>query len=52
MIYLICVVKAQLDHLFSFKDERKREQDFKNNYIMKCSETEMQFQWAMHNIIQ
>ena len=29
MIYLICVVKGQLDHVFSFKDEHKREQDFK-----------------------
>jgi len=29
MIYLICVVKGQLDPVFSFKDEHKREQDFK-----------------------
>ena len=29
MIYLICVVKGQLEHVSSFKDECKREQDFK-----------------------
>ena len=47
MIYIICVVKGQLDHVFSFKDDAR----LLNNYIIKCTETEMQFQWAMHNII-
>ena len=41
MIYLPCVVREQLDPVFSFKDEHKSEQY-----------TEMQFQWALHNIIQ
>ena len=42
MIYLPCVVRGQLDPVFSFKDEQKREQEHVH--------TEMQFQWAMHNI--
>ena len=42
MIYLPCVVRGQLDPVFSFKDEQKREQ--------KHVHTEMQFQWAMRNI--
>ena len=34
MIYLACVVRGQLDPVFSFKDEHKREQDFKIKYNM------------------
>ena len=34
MIYLICVVKWQLDHVFSFKDEHKIEQDFKKYHVV------------------
>ena len=53
MIYLICVVKGQLDHVFSFKDEHERGARLQNNYyIIKSTENEMQFQWTMHNIIQ
>ena len=48
MIYLACVVRGQLDPVFSFKDEHKSEQDFKKNRT--CTDTEMQFQWAMQNI--
>ena len=47
MIYLTCVVRGLLDPVFSFKDEHKSEQDYKN---ITCTDTEMQFQWAMHNI--
>ena len=36
MIYLACVVRGQLDPVFSFKDEHKSEQDFKVT-ILKCS---------------
>ena len=32
MIYLACVVRGQLDPVFSFKDEHKSEQDFKIKY--------------------
>ena len=34
MIYLACVVRGQLDPVFSFKDEHKGEQDFKIKYDM------------------
>ena len=34
MIYLACVVRGQLDPVFSFKDEHKGEQDFKKKYNM------------------
>ena len=34
MIYLACVVRGQLDPVFSFKDEHKSEQDFKIKYNM------------------
>ena len=34
MIYLACVVRGQLDPVFSFKDENKSEQDFKIKYNM------------------
>ena len=34
MIYLTCVVRGQLDTVFSFKDEHKDEQDFKIKYNM------------------
>ena len=34
MIYLICVMRGQLDPVFSFKDEHKSEQDFKIKYNM------------------
>ena len=44
MLYFPCVVRGQLDPVFSFKDEQKSEQE--HLY------TEMQFQWALHNIIQ
>ena len=44
MIYLACVVRGQLDPVFSFKDEHKSKQE----HVY----TEMQFQWALHNIIQ
>ena len=42
MIYLTCVVRGQLDPVFSFKDEHKSEQDFKIKYnvyrlLPKCS---------------
>ena len=42
MIHLACVVRGQLDPVFSFKDEHKSEQDFKIIYnmivqILKCS---------------
>ena len=50
LIGLACVVRGQLDAVFSFKDEHKSEQDFKIN--ITCTDTEMQFQWAIHNIIQ
>ena len=46
MIYLICVMRGQLDPVFSFKDEHKSEQEHVYMY------TEMQFQWALHNIIR
>ena len=36
MIYLACVVRGQLDPVFSFKDEHKSEQEHVH--------TEMQFQ--------
>ena len=49
MIYLACVVRGQLDPVFSFKDEHKSEQGFKKKYII-CTDTETQFQWAMQNI--
>ena len=45
---LACVVRGQFDPGFSFKDEHKSEQDFKSN--LTCTNTEMQFQWAMQNI--
>ena len=44
MIYLLCVVKGQLDPVFSFKDEHKSAKEH--------AYTEMQFQWALHSIIQ
>ena len=50
MIYLTCGMRGQLDPVFSFKDEHKSQQDFKIK--ITCTDTEMQFQWAMHNIIQ
>ena len=34
MIYLACVVRGQLDPVFSFKGEHKRDQDFKIKYDM------------------
>ena len=34
MIYLACVVRGQLDPVFSFKDEHKSKQDFKIKYNM------------------
>ena len=34
MIYLICVVKWQFDHVFSFKDEHKSAQDFKIYHVV------------------
>ena len=34
MIYLACVVRGQLDPVFSFKDEHKSEQDFNIKYNM------------------
>ena len=34
MIYLACVVRGQLDPVFSFKDEHKAR---KNMHILKCS---------------
>ena len=34
MIYLACVVRGQLDPVFSFKGEHKSEQDFKIQYNM------------------
>ena len=42
MIYLTCVIRGQLDPVFSFKDEHKSDQDFKIKYnnhiqILKCS---------------
>ena len=51
LIGLACVVRGQLDPVFSFEDEHKSEQDFKIKYDT-CTDTEMQFWWAMHNIIQ
>ena len=42
-------MRGQRDPVFSFKDEHKREQDFKIKFNM--TDTEMQFQWAMQNII-
>ena len=50
MIYLSCVVRGQL--VFGFKDEHKSEQDFKIKINITCTDTEMQFQWAMQNISQ
>ena len=44
MIYLACVVRGQLDPVFSFKDEHKSAKE--HEY------TEMQFQWALYSIIQ
>ena len=44
MIYLLCVVRGQLDPVFSFKDEHKSAKEH--------AYTEMQFQWALHSIIQ
>ena len=41
-IYLPCVIRGQLDPVFSFKDKQKREQEHVH--------TGMQFQWTMHNI--
>ena len=35
MIYLPCVVRGQLDPVFTFKDEHKSEQEHIN--ILKCS---------------
>ena len=34
MIFLTCVVRGQLDPVFSFKDEHKSKQDFKIKYNM------------------
>ena len=34
MIYLTCVIRGQLDRVFSFIDEHKSEQDFKMKYNM------------------
>ena len=34
MNYLTCVVRGQLDPVFSFRDEHKNEQDFKIKYNM------------------
>ena len=50
IIYLACVVRGQLDPVFSFKDEHKSEQDFKIKINITCTDTEMQFQWAMQKI--
>ena len=50
MIYLACVVRGQLDPVFTFKDEHKSEQDFKIKINITCTDTEMQFQWAMQKI--
>ena len=44
MIYLLCVVRGQLDPVFSFKDEHKSAKEH--------AYTEMQFQRALHSIIQ
>ena len=44
MINLLCVVKGQLDPVFSFKDEHKS--------VKEHAYTEMRFQWALHSIIQ
>ena len=44
MIYLLCVVRGQLDSVFSFKDEHKSAKEH--------AYTEMQFQWALYSIIQ
>ena len=35
MIYVACVVRGQLDPVFSFKDEHKSEQDFKIKYMYR-----------------
>ena len=40
MIYLTCVMRGQLDPVFSSEDERKSEQDLRIKYnvqILKCS---------------
>ena len=54
MIYLPCVVRGQLDPVFSFKDEHKSEQDFKIKYTnikyVTCPDTEMQYQWAIQKV--
>ena len=34
IIYLTCVVRGQLDLIFSFKDENKNKKDFKIKYNM------------------
>ena len=34
MIYLMCVMRVQLEPVFSFKDEHKSEQVFKIKYNM------------------
>ena len=34
MIHLTCVMRGQLDRVFSFKDEHKGEQDFNIKYNM------------------
>ena len=44
IIYLACVVRGQLDPVFSFKYEHKSD--------IYITDTEMQFQRALHSIIQ
>ena len=45
MIYLTCVIRGQLDTVFSFKDEHKREQDFKIKYNMLKNRKNRRFQF-------
>ena len=47
MLSLTCVMRGQLDPAFISKDEHKSEQDFKIKSNM-YTDSEMQFQWAMH----
>ena len=52
MTYLTCVMRGQLDPVFSFdsKMDIKASKTSKKNTT--CTDTEMQFQWARHNILQ
>ena len=49
MLSLTCVMRGQFDPAFIYKDEHKSEQDFKIKSNM-YTDTEMQFQWAMHKL--